>query len=218
MATSLKCALGLLIVGMLGRVGFATNWDESVNGNLSSDQAAPTAIALTSGDNFVSGNVNGTTVNPQDWVAITVPTGFKLSSYTLTAYNSTDTQGFTGFQVGSSFVGSPVAPASYAGYAHYGTGATNPAVPMNVVGTDLLPLMADPTVAAGALGFTDPLGPGSYTFLIQQLGSSTSYTFDFGVTAATAAPEPASLGVLGAAAMGLLMGRRRSYLQNAGGH
>ena len=53
---------------------------------------------------------------------------------------------------------------------------------MNVVGMDLLPLMADPTVAAGALGFTDPLGPGSYTFLIQQLDSSTSYTFDFGVT------------------------------------
>jgi hypothetical protein len=197
------------MIFVAGQTVLATNFDESVNGNLSTNQAAPTALALTAGDNFVSGNVNGTAGNSQDWVAITVPTGFDLSSYTLTSYTSADSQGFTGFQIGSSFVGSTLSPLSYAGYAHYGTGATNPTIPASVVGTDLLPLMANPAVAAGATGFTDPLGPGTYTFLIQQLGGSTSYEFDFGVTAA-ATPEPASLGILGVAGMGLLMRRRRA--------
>ncbi len=208
MATRMKCALGLVVVGLLGRGAFATNWDESVNGSLSADPSAPTPLALTAGDNFVSGNVDGADGSPQDWVAVTVPTGSVLSSYTLTAYNSTDSQGFTGFHAGSTFPGSPFVPGSYTGYAHYGTGAMNPTTPMSVVGMDLLPLMADPTVAAGATGFTDPLGPGTYTFLIQQLGASTNYTFDFGVSMASAAPEPGTIGVLGVVGMGALLRRR----------
>ena len=42
--------------------------------------------------------------------------------------------------------------------------------------------------AAGATGFTPPLGPGSYTFLIQQTGALTNYEFDI-----TVVPEPGSL-------------------------
>jgi hypothetical protein len=106
------------------------------------------------------------------------------------AYSSSDAQGFTGFQVGSTFPGSPFTAGSYAGYAHFGTGATNPSTPVSTVGVDLLPLMANPSVAAGATGFTAPLGPGNYTFLIQQLGGATSYEFDATVTAV---PEPGSL-------------------------
>ena len=44
--------------------------------------------------------------------------------------------------------------------------------------------MAIPPSAAGATGFTPPLGVGTYTFLIQQLGASTAYQFDFNVTRA----------------------------------
>jgi hypothetical protein len=47
-------------------------------------------------------------------------------------------------------------------------------------------------VAAGASGFSDPLQAGTYTFLIQQLGATTNYQFDFDVTSV---PEPATLGL-----------------------
>ena len=84
--------------------------------------------------------------------------------------------------------------SSYLGYAHYGTGATNPAgaPATNLVGDDLLALEANSTVAAGASGFSDPLQAGTYTFLIQQLGATTNYQFDFDVTSV---PEPAALGL-----------------------
>ena len=52
-----------------------------------------------------------------------VPPGANLNSLVLATYSSTDAQGFTGFQSGSSFVGSVNTAANYKGYAHFGTGA-----------------------------------------------------------------------------------------------
>jgi hypothetical protein len=139
---------------------------------------------------------------------VTVPTGDVLSGYTLDSYTSADAQGFTGFQTGSSFVGSAFSAGSYEGYTHYGTGAANGTLPpTNVIGTNLLPLMADPTLASGSTGFTPPLAANTYTFLIQQLGATTNYQFDF--TVAAAAPEPASLALLAVPALLLLKKRRR---------
>ncbi len=194
----------LSIVALCASWSHAAGYNESVSGDLSNSQATPTALALTSGVNAVVGTVG--TGDTQDWIALTVPAGFVLNSDVLKAYSSTDAQGFTGFQVGSSFVGNPeTTPSAYSGYAHFGTGATNPTIPTNLVNQDLLPLMANPAVAAGASGFTLPLGAGTYTFLIQQLGAPTSYEFDFGVTAV---PEPASLGLISLG--GLTMLRRKS--------
>jgi hypothetical protein len=66
--------------------------------------------------------------------------------------------------------------------------------------------MANPADAPGASGFTPPLAAGTYTFLIQQLGASTTYEFDFN---ATATPEPASLCLIGLGGMGLLVAAAR---------
>src|SRR6266513_2072994 len=108
----------------------ATIYDESVSGDLSNDPAAPTALTLTPGLNSVSGTVAGFPefggTDPQDWVSFTIPTGFVMISYVNSKYNSTDDQGFTGFQFGSAFSGDPFMAISYAGYAHFGTAATNP--------------------------------------------------------------------------------------------
>lgn len=183
-------------------------WDESVNGVLSNNQAAPTALTLASGTNSIVGTVNGAT-KAQDWVALTVPAGLELSSLVLAVYQSTDLQGFTGFQKGPNFVGSAFVAASYVGYSHYGTGATNGALPpTNLVGVDLLPLMANPALAAGAQGFTPPLGSGTYTFLIQQLGAVTNFQFDYNVVAV---PEPSTALLVagGIAALGTAERRRR---------
>jgi hypothetical protein len=180
-------------------------WNEAVNGDLSNNQAAPSAVTLSAGANTVIGNATGGP-DTQDWLAVTVPGGFQLDSFKLVAYQSTDVQGFTGFQAGSAFVGSPFTAGSYAGYAHYGTAATNPPLATaNLVGADLLPIMANPAVSAGATGFTIPLPAGTYTFLIQQLGASTDYTFEYGVSQT---PAPSTLAILGLAA-GAARRRRR---------
>ena len=181
-------------------------WNESGSGDLSNSQAAPTALALALGTNSVVGSVNGTG-DSQDWLSVNVPAGFQLTSYVNSVYVSGDLQGFTGFQPGPAFVGSPFVAGSYAGFSHYGTGAQNGAFPpVNLVGVNLLPIMADPAQAPGALGFSPPLGAGTYTFLIQQLGGGTEYQFDFGVTAV---PAPSALGLGALAGIGLLRRRAR---------
>jgi hypothetical protein len=174
----------------------ATIYDEAVSGDLSNDKATPTALVLTPGLNSVIGTVSGFPPlgsDPQDWVSFTIPTGFVMTSYVNSKYVSEDDQGFTGFQSGSSFSGDEFTAGNYAGYAHFGTAAQNPdmnPVSSNTVGVNLLPLMADPSFAPGATGFTPPLGAGTYTFLIQQGDPSpTGYQFDMNVRSV---PEPGS--------------------------
>jgi hypothetical protein len=168
-------------------------WNETSNGDLSNNQAAPNAFTLSLGTNSVIGSVG--TPDNQDWIALTVPAGDVLSSLILKSYTSTDAQGFTGMQSGPSFVGSIFTQANYLGYAHFGTGAQNGSLPAtNLVNADLLPIMADnsPTgTSPGAQGFTPPLPAGTYTFLIQQTGSAnTAYQFDYNVSAV---PEPGAV-------------------------
>jgi hypothetical protein len=205
LAHCLRLVLVLSAVASSGSPGRADIiWSESVNGDLSNNQALPTAVSLALGANSVIGTVGGGDV--QDWITIHIPQGLALSSVILRSYVSTDQQGFTGFQKGTAFVGSPFVASSYAGFAHFGTGATNGQLPIaNLVGADLLPIMANPAAAPGSKGFTLPLGPGDFTFLIQQTGSATTaYQFDF---VAVAVPEPYSsvclLGVL--CAVGLVL-------------
>jgi len=116
----------------------------------------------------------------------------------------------TGFQFGSSFSGDEFLAPSYAGYAHFGTDATNPLPPSSTVGVNLLPLMANPSFSVGATGFTRPLAAGTYTFLIQQGDpATTSYQFDMTVRSVSV-PEPGfSLCLLGMGGLAILALRRR---------
>jgi hypothetical protein len=189
----------------------ATIYDEAVSGDLSNDKAAPTALTLTAGSNSVIGIVSGfDNGDGQDWVSFTIPTGFVMTSYVNSKYVSTDDQGFTGFQSGSSFLGDPFAAGSYAGYAHFGTDVDNPLPPSSTVGVNLLPLMANPSFSVGATGFTRPLAAGTYTFLIQQGDpTTTSYEFDMHVRSVSV-PEPgSSLCLLGMGGLAILALRRR---------
>ena len=190
----------------------ATIYDEAGSGDLSNDKANPTALTLTPGLNSVIGTVNGFgNDDPQDWVSFTIPAGFVMTSYVNSKYGSEDDQGFTGFQSGSSFSGNEFVAGSYAGYAHFGTGATNDgngSPPSSTVGVDLLPLMADPNFAPGTTGFTPPLHAGTYTFLIQQGDDvTTGYQFDMNLRAV---PEPgSSLCLLGMGGLAIFALRRR---------
>lgn len=200
----LRAVLSFVLLTGVARAEGATLWDESANGDLSNNQSVPNAFTLAIGSNAVIGSLGGT--DHQDWIALTVPTGMQLSAVVLGAYSSTDLQGFTGVQAGTNFVGNPGTAAPYLGYAHFGTGAANGALPAtNLVGVDILPIMGNTTLAIGSQGFTPPLGSGTYTFLIQQTGSAaTSYEFDYNVI-----PEPASLALVSLGCGAILLLRRR---------
>lgn len=204
--TTISKMLAILAVLLsVARAEAATLWDESANGDLSNNQSVPNAFTLAIGSNAIIGSLGGT--DHQDWIALTVPAGMQLGAVVLGAYNSTDLQGFTGVQAGTNFVGNPGTAAPYLGYAHFGTGAVNGALPAtNLVGVDILPIMGNTTLAIGSQGFTPPLGSGTYTFLIQQTGSAaTSYEFDYNVI-----PEPASLGLVALGWGVILLLRRRT--------
>ena len=190
----------------------ATIYDEAVSGDLSNDKGAPTALTLTPGSNSVIGTVNGFApgTDPQDWVSFTIPTGFVMTSYINSKYDSTDPQGFTGFQFGSSFSGDEFVAISYAGYAHFGFAATNPdgTPPVSTVGLNLLPLMADPSFAPGTTGFTPPLAAGPYTFLIQQ-GNPVTTGYQFDMTLRSVPETGSSLCLLGMGGLAILVLRRR---------
>ena len=121
--TILTTSLAFIVFSLSATTASAQTvlWDESVNGDLSNNQAAPNAFTLPVGVSAIRGTVTGGGVDNQDWVALTVPAGTMLNSLVLAAYTSTDAQGFTGFQTGSAFVGSANSAGSYAGYAHFGT-------------------------------------------------------------------------------------------------
>jgi hypothetical protein len=202
MKGALPVAVGL-VVALCGADCYAVVAFDEGGIDSTGTQSMPTVVTMTLGVNSIKGTLRTTSSTDfQDWFAVTVPVGMQLANLVLGDYQSTDQQGFTGFQTGSSFSGMTSLASSYTGYSHYGTGATNGSLPAtNLIGADLLPIMADNSpggTSAGAQGFTIPLGAGTYTFLIQQTGSAaTAYQFDYNVTAV---PEPGAglLCVLGA--------------------
>ena len=196
---SIAAAIAVLVAGSAA----AATYDESVSGDLSSNQAAPFALTLSQGSNSILGTIgSGGGTDSLDLITLTVPAGMQLTSLVNTVISGTDHQYFIGFQNGTTFVGSVNTSASYVGLAHFGTAATNtgigspPGTPTSTAGLDLLPVMNSTGVAAGASGFTPPLGPGSYTFAIGQLQADlqefATYQFDINVV-----PEPATLCLLG---------------------
>jgi hypothetical protein len=211
--------LTLLFVSLAAAPAWAVIYNEGTSGDLSNNQLAPTPLTLSLGTNSVIGTVGGS--DQRDWIVWTVPPGMKLASYINVAYAGTDQQGFTGFQVGSTFPGDPMTAGSYAGYSHFGTGAMNGSGANGVnngnalttVGVDLFSVKYMPNnnpsggTAAGSTGFTPPLGPGTYTFLIQQDGTSINYQFNLNVV-----PEPSTLflSAVGGLALVATLRRKRS--------
>ena len=172
----------------------AAAWSESTNGDLSGNRSAPSALNLTVGSNTITGTTGS---GDLDYLRVNVPAGGRIQSFFLRSYSGNDATSFIGLQQGTTFTSDPNSgnTSNLLGYTHFGTSAGN-------VGRDLLPAMG---TAFGAQGFTPPLSGSSYTFWIQQLGSTTSYQFDAVVT-----PEPGSAALLGCAGVMVLRRRRRA--------
>jgi len=169
----------------------ATIWDEGVNGDLSSDRANPTPLALALGSNTIIGSVNGP---ERDYFRFNLPAGTSLTQIHLVSY-APDDVGFLAIQTGTQITVDPSAPspAPLLGWVH---------TAQSQVGSDILDDMGH---GGGAIGFTPPLGPGDYSFWMQQAGAvTTSYELELVVV-----PEPASAALLAVGLGALALARRR---------
>ena len=182
----------LACLALLARPAAAVTYDESVSGDLSNDPTLPTPFTLSLGTNSILGTVgSGSGTDSLDVLSITVPAGMELTGFTNSVYFGANEQDFVGFHAGATFAGSAFVDSNYMGLAHFGTTARNagvgnpPGSPTSTVGVDLLPVMNSEGLAAGASGFTSPLGPGAYTFLIGELTAADDFpTYRFDVKVA----------------------------------
>ena len=147
----------------------AVVWNEGVNGDLSTSEATPTPLVFALGSNTVLGTV-GAPSDTRDYLTFTIPAGQKLSALNLLAWTP-DNLGFASFNSGNtSFIpGAATDPLFLAGI-HISSAN---------VGTDLMPLFDTAAVTTNSLPAPE-LGPGTYTFLVQQTSAITEqHGFEF---------------------------------------
>ncbi|MEL7355538.1 MAG: DVUA0089 family protein [Cyanobacteria bacterium J06560_6] len=155
----------------------ATNgYDEAVSGDISSDPNNPLILDLAEGTTRLTASTGN---GDQEYVTVTVPEGFELSSLLVEAYTPNDVA-FIGVQAGSVFtepLDNSADTSEFLGYTLFGTSA---------VGTDILDNIGNGSNGAdfGGQGFEGPLPAGTYTFALQQLSPNSDYTLVFNMTEA----------------------------------
>jgi hypothetical protein len=207
--TNSATALAFALI-VSGPATAATVWDESVNGSLSADPLAPTALTFTLGSNDVIGEAGEPTPNGplapfgQDFFTFSVPTGFELKSLTAVSvdlFTPGDDFAFIGLETGPQIT-HDVSPPSFGGSAAGLLGWRH--VASSDQGTDILPAMG--VAGMGATGFTGPLGAGQYSVWVED-DKPFSYNFSFKIAAVPEASTWAMM-LLGFAGLGFVAFRR----------
>lgn len=173
----MKFVLTALAAALFSAGASAAGYMEKKSGDMSGDGLNPTAVKLKLGDNVVDGDYGkANNVVDRDYFTIKIGAGQQLSAITLDAKTVIGgNSSFIGMQKGKQVTVDPNAadPADLLGWAHYGTPDE---------GRDILP---DICAGAGAKGCTAPIGPGTYSFWVQELATcACHYRFVFTVTAA----------------------------------
>jgi hypothetical protein len=176
-------AIVLLMAAMAVPAGAAVIWDEGVNGDLSSSEAAPTAIVLPIGSNTIIGTINGSPLD-RDYITFTIGVGQVLSHLNLIAFGP-DNLAFTAFNAGStSFIPSGATNGLFLSGIHISAADA---------AHDLMPFFDTRNVTTNSLS-SPSLGPGTYCWMIQQTSPLVqSYTVEF-VIDGTIATEASTWG------------------------
>jgi hypothetical protein len=190
-------------------------WNETTNGPLSTSNLSPTNLNnLPLGTSTVSGSVSGPNV---DVFRFTIPAGWRLDTIILAQYVPGDSLAFIAMDSGPSFpfnrqqLNNFPDETQFIGGTTFGTG--NSAVGQDLLSSSFIggrfigrqPTPEQPNTLPDTPPTYNSLPSGEYTVYIQQLGSLTGYTLDFGVV-----PEPTSASLLVVA--GLVAMRRRNRL------
>ncbi|MEO0971994.1 MAG: VPLPA-CTERM sorting domain-containing protein [Pseudomonadota bacterium] len=180
----------------------STVWDEAVYGDLSGDPDAPTALVFSTGSNVISGSVSAGEGDTRDFITFTIGENQVLTALLQLEYVDPLTgepanRGFHAINEGdTSFIPGGDTADFFLGGAHLD--------PLPE-GTDMLSILA--AAPQAGQGFDGPLGPGTYSYVIQQTGPQVSgYTIDFQVAAV---PVPAGIWLIGSALFSLAGLRRR---------
>jgi hypothetical protein len=197
----MKLVLNALTLPLIGMAVFCVNqnlqadvvWNEAVDGDLSSNPATPTFVGFNVGANTIIGSLSEPDGDEQDFLTFTLGPNQFLTGLTLDAF-SPEGVSFQGINSGTTSFNPEFATAgNFLGLEF---------VTHEMLGTDMLPLLA--AGGYGSIGFTIPLGPGNYSYVIQELtpGEFRNYQITFHVI-----PEPSSVGLFCLA--GLLLSTRR---------
>ncbi|GAB5453547.1 MAG: hypothetical protein Hals2KO_38750 [Halioglobus sp.] len=181
-----KSLLALIVLGALGVQSAHADliYDEAVAGDLSDDNLAPSLIPIVEGSTIVTGS---TTASPldRDIFTFNIPAGQELVAVILQAYIAGDDQSFFAVAEGPT-IASLLNPAALLGNALIG------ATPGAMQGDDVLDDLGALTFP-GSTGFSGPLGPGTYTFWIQETTVGIrEYALDFQVRSSTV-PLPSTI-------------------------
>ncbi len=182
----------------------ASVFDDSVNGNASSNGAAPTAVSFGLGSNTIGGTVsaNAAVANTRNFYSFTIEEGQELEAINVLEVSATTEAGAPSNDPGFfALVEGSTAATPGAGFDNLGGALYDPTLSF---GTDLLSLISAGGISGGT-GFEE-IGPGEYTFVIQQTGTeASSFLLDFVVV-----PEPTSAALIGITGLALLRRRRQA--------
>ena len=177
-------------------------FDEATNGDASNDASNPTLLELSVGSNLVSGTVtqsNDIVDGDIDFFTFTIAEGQSLDAIFLPAFEPGD-RGFHAINSGPTGI-APSGPN--AGDVSQFLGSNH----LSRTDGNLLDSLGQ---AIAGTGFDGPLGPGTYSYIVQQTGSVVSnYTLDFTVVPEPATGSLANLLVCGLALLSV-MRRKRS--------
>lgn len=180
-----------LAVALVALPTAASAYDEAVSPDLSGNPAAPTPLTFVVGNNQVKGTVRSSSPSDvRDYVTFTIPLGHQLGAirqltYTNVIGGGSGNVGFHAINLGAT----SEIPDPSGGNEDFFLGGDH-AVTVSSTDNVLLDL-ADGTPAG--TGFDTPLGPGTYTYLMQQISGAVAYDLQFVVTGpAAAAAAPAS--------------------------
>lgn len=189
--TAALCLAALLTL-VRANTARAFDYDEALHGDLSGDPEAPTPLGVLP---VGSHTLQAAFVrNDYDLVTFTIAPGTRLDSILLDRYAGS-TVSFSGLQAGPTWtadLGVDVNPAPLLGWVLFGE---------NTIGMNLLD---DYALAAGAIGFTPPLPPGTYTLELQETGP---FPVDAAFTL-NVVPEPSALAIAALGVAALLAHRR----------
>ena len=181
-----------LVVSMCSSAHAVTVYSESVNGDLSNDGLNPTVITVGVGSNVITGTTGGATApNTRDYFTLVIPFNIELISLIEMAGTQAGNVGFLGLQSGPQ-VTLPINAATangLLGWIHYAPTAAD---------IDILPSMG--VALNGASDFIPPLGPGTYSFWLQD---SSPGTFQYSFNLILAVPEPSSTVLMMSGLLGL---------------